>query len=92
MQCSDIPTQVTTAITCSCSLGRQGNHPEFSSVPMSLARTFNMMLGEIDFLTVYVYPWLSNSNSTHVGGGGRRSGFAASHGTAGNLTTPVVPR
>ncbi|KAF0307352.1 Transient receptor potential cation channel subfamily A member 1 [Amphibalanus amphitrite] len=37
----------------------QGNHPEFSSVPVALSRTFNMMLGEIDFLSVYVYPWLA---------------------------------
>lgn len=29
----------------------------FSTVPMSVMRTFAMMLGEIDFLGTYVYPY-----------------------------------
>ncbi|XP_063219628.1 transient receptor potential cation channel subfamily A member 1 isoform X1 [Bacillus rossius redtenbacheri] len=35
----------------------RGNHVSFSSVPMSLMRTFAMMLGEIDFLGTYVQPY-----------------------------------
>ncbi|XP_048509555.1 transient receptor potential cation channel subfamily A member 1 isoform X2 [Athalia rosae] len=35
----------------------KGNHISFSSVPMSLMRTFAMMLGEIDFLGTYVEPY-----------------------------------
>lgn len=34
----------------------QGGHVSFSTVPMSLMRTFSMMLGEIDFLGTYVHP------------------------------------
>ncbi|XP_037070285.1 transient receptor potential cation channel subfamily A member 1-like [Pollicipes pollicipes] len=62
-----------------------GNHPEFSSLPVAISRTFNMMLGEIDFLTVYVYPWLTPSpnnttsdSSAPVAGGGRRSSPSSS--------------
>jgi transient receptor potential cation channel subfamily A member 1 len=35
----------------------QGNHLSFSTIPMSLARTFTMMLGEIDFVGTYVQPY-----------------------------------
>lgn len=35
----------------------QGNHLAFSNVPISVMRTFAMMLGEIDFLGTYVYPY-----------------------------------
>lgn len=38
-------------------LRTQGNHISFSSIPMSLMRTFAMMLGEIDFLGTYVEPY-----------------------------------
>lgn len=34
----------------------RGGHVSFSGVPMSLMRTFSMMLGEIDFLGTYVHP------------------------------------
>ncbi|EDS35491.1 ANKTM1 [Culex quinquefasciatus] len=39
----------------------QANHQSFSSIPMSLMRTFSMMLGEMDFLGTYVQPYY-NSN------------------------------
>ncbi|CAB3379362.1 Hypothetical predicted protein [Cloeon dipterum] len=35
----------------------RGNHQAFESVPMSLMRTFAMMLGEIDFLNTYVHSY-----------------------------------
>lgn len=35
----------------------QGGHLSFSTVPMSLLRTFSMMLGEIDFLGTYIQPF-----------------------------------
>lgn len=38
----------------------QANHLSFSSIPMSLVRTFSMMLGEIDFLGTYVQPFYSS--------------------------------
>ncbi|XP_066908151.1 transient receptor potential cation channel subfamily A member 1 isoform X3 [Halyomorpha halys] len=34
----------------------RGGHISFSTIPMSLMRTFSMMLGEIDFLGTYVHP------------------------------------
>ncbi|CAH1391699.1 unnamed protein product [Nezara viridula] len=34
----------------------RGKHVSFSTIPMSLMRTFSMMLGEIDFLGTYVHP------------------------------------
>ncbi|XP_061382460.1 transient receptor potential cation channel subfamily A member 1 isoform X1 [Danaus plexippus] len=34
-----------------------GQHLSFSSIPMSLMRTFTMMLGEIDFVGTYVQPY-----------------------------------
>ncbi|XP_058459841.1 transient receptor potential cation channel subfamily A member 1 isoform X2 [Malaya genurostris] len=38
----------------------QANHLSFSSIPMSLMRTFSMMLGEIDFLGTYVQPFYNS--------------------------------
>ncbi|XP_077302598.1 transient receptor potential cation channel subfamily A member 1-like isoform X1 [Arctopsyche grandis] len=35
----------------------RGHHLSFSSIPMSLMRTFAMMLGEIDFVGTYVHPY-----------------------------------
>ncbi|CAG9824314.1 unnamed protein product [Phaedon cochleariae] len=35
----------------------RGEHLSFKTVPMSLIRTFSMMLGEIDFLGTYVKPY-----------------------------------
>ncbi|XP_052892549.1 transient receptor potential cation channel subfamily A member 1 [Anopheles moucheti] len=35
----------------------QVNHLSFSSIPMSLVRTFSMMLGEMDFVGTYVQPF-----------------------------------
>lgn len=32
----------------------QPNHLSFSNIPMSLLRTFSMMLGELDFVGTYV--------------------------------------
>ncbi|XP_076043693.1 transient receptor potential cation channel subfamily A member 1-like [Oratosquilla oratoria] len=43
-----------------------GNHLAFSTVPMSMVRTFSMMLGEIDFLNTYVYPLHNASNRNDV--------------------------
>ncbi|XP_060520037.1 transient receptor potential cation channel subfamily A member 1 isoform X2 [Cylas formicarius] len=41
----------------------RGDHLSFRSIPMSLIRTFSMMLGEIDFLGTYVKPYyLSNKD------------------------------
>lgn len=48
--------------------GRQGrlleipnaNHVSFSTIPMSLLRTFSMMLGEMDFVGTYVQPFYLN--------------------------------
>ncbi|XP_062543504.1 transient receptor potential cation channel subfamily A member 1 isoform X2 [Armigeres subalbatus] len=38
----------------------QVNHLSFSSIPMSLLRTFSMMLGEMDILGTYVQPFYQN--------------------------------
>lgn len=35
----------------------QGHHLSFNSIPMSLMRTFAMMLGELDFVGTYVQPY-----------------------------------
>ncbi|VEN45033.1 unnamed protein product [Callosobruchus maculatus] len=35
----------------------RGEHLSFKTIPMSLVRTFSMMLGEIDFLGTYVKPF-----------------------------------
>lgn len=41
----------------------QGGHLSFSNVPISLIRTFSMMLGEIDFLGTYVQPYYDENAS-----------------------------
>ncbi|XP_037907934.1 transient receptor potential cation channel subfamily A member 1-like isoform X1 [Hermetia illucens] len=38
----------------------QANHLSFSNIPMSLMRTFSMMLGELDFVGTYVNPFYNN--------------------------------
>lgn len=40
----------------------QGQHLSFSSIPMSLMRTFAMMLGEIDFVGTYVQPYYKSES------------------------------
>ncbi|PSN57930.1 Transient receptor potential cation channel subfamily A member 1 [Blattella germanica] len=40
----------------------RGNHLSFKNVPISLIRTFSMMLGEIDFLGTYVQPYYEPRN------------------------------
>lgn len=37
-------------------MSTSGNN-SFSSIPMSLMRTFSMMLGELDFVGTYVVPY-----------------------------------
>ena len=39
----------------------QGGHLSFSTVHMSVMHTFSMMLGEIDFLNIFVYPYFGHS-------------------------------
>lgn len=39
----------------------QANHLSFSTIPMSLMRTFSMMLGEMDFVNVFVTPMVHNN-------------------------------
>lgn len=39
---------------------QSANHLSFSSIPMSLLRTFSMMLGEMDFVGTYVQPFYTN--------------------------------
>ncbi|OXA64028.1 Transient receptor potential cation channel subfamily A member 1 [Folsomia candida] len=34
----------------------EANHKAFSEIPISLMRTFSMMLGDMDFLNTFVYP------------------------------------
>ncbi|XP_015600034.1 transient receptor potential cation channel subfamily A member 1 isoform X2 [Cephus cinctus] len=41
----------------------RGNHISFSTIPMSLMRTFAMMLGEIDFLGTYVEPYYHHDST-----------------------------
>ncbi|XP_042871223.1 transient receptor potential cation channel subfamily A member 1-like [Penaeus japonicus] len=38
-----------------------GGQLSFSNVPMSMLHTFSMMLGEVDFLTIFVYPFYQES-------------------------------
>ncbi|KAJ8954916.1 hypothetical protein NQ318_016856 [Aromia moschata] len=40
----------------------RGEHLSFKTIPMSLIRTFSMMLGEIDFLGTYVKPFYLNND------------------------------
>jgi len=35
----------------------QPNHLSFTTIPMSLVRTFSMMLGEMDFVGTFVQPF-----------------------------------
>lgn len=39
---------------------QSANHLSFSTIPMSLIRTFSMMLGEMDFVGTYVQPFYTN--------------------------------
>ncbi|XP_028170510.1 transient receptor potential cation channel subfamily A member 1, partial [Ostrinia furnacalis] len=41
----------------------KGHHLSFSTIPMSLMRTFAMMLGEIDFVGTYVQPYYNKSET-----------------------------
>ncbi|KAF2368431.1 Ankyrin repeat-containing domain [Trinorchestia longiramus] len=43
-----------------------GNHMAYSSVPISMLRTFSMMLGEIDFLNTFVYPFFNASAQPNI--------------------------
>lgn len=47
---------IPNAKACSGS-GMSANHLSFSTIPMSLVRTFSMMLGEMDFIGTYVQPF-----------------------------------
>jgi transient receptor potential cation channel subfamily A member 1 len=40
---------------------QQPNHLSFASIPMSLMRTFSMMLGEMDFVGTFIQPYHSNA-------------------------------
>lgn len=40
---------------------QQPNHLSFTSIPMSLIRTFSMMLGEMDFVGTFIQPFHSNA-------------------------------
>lgn len=42
----------------------QGGHLSFSNVPISLIRTFSMMLGEIDFLGTYIQPYYGENSDS----------------------------
>ncbi|CRK86167.1 CLUMA_CG000050, isoform A [Clunio marinus] len=39
----------------------QPNHLSFTSIPMSLMRTFSMMLGEMDFIGTFIQPYHANN-------------------------------
>lgn len=39
---------------------QSANHLSFSTIPMSLIRTFSMMLGEMDFVGTYVQPFYAH--------------------------------
>ncbi|XP_074035127.1 transient receptor potential cation channel A1 [Leptinotarsa decemlineata] len=41
----------------------KGEHLSFRTIPMSLIRTFSMMLGEIDFLGTYVRPYYMTNDA-----------------------------
>ncbi|CAH0547388.1 unnamed protein product [Brassicogethes aeneus] len=41
----------------------RGDHLSFKTIPMSLIRTFSMMLGEIDFLGTYVKPFYLDTDT-----------------------------
>ncbi|CAB3226223.1 unnamed protein product [Arctia plantaginis] len=42
----------------------KGHHLSFNSIPMSLMRTFAMMLGELDFVGTYVQPYYKPDTDT----------------------------
>ncbi|KAL4717669.1 hypothetical protein ACJJTC_000818 [Scirpophaga incertulas] len=44
----------------------KGQHLSFSSIPISLMRTFAMMLGEIDFVGTYVQPYYKSDTDIHL--------------------------
>lgn len=44
----------------------KGDHLSFKSIPMSLIRTFSMMLGEIDFFGTYVRPYYTSTPEESV--------------------------
>ncbi|XP_050360802.1 transient receptor potential cation channel subfamily A member 1 [Nymphalis io] len=43
-----------------------GQHLSFSTIPMSLIRTFAMMLGELDFVGTYVQPYYKSESETDL--------------------------
>nr|WUF06608.1 transient receptor potential cation channel subfamily A member 1 [Cacopsylla chinensis] len=45
----------------------RGDHLSFKTVPMSLLRTFTMMLGEIDFIGTYVQPYFREDVDDPIG-------------------------
>ncbi|KAE9527713.1 hypothetical protein AGLY_012786 [Aphis glycines] len=45
----------------------RGNHLSFSTIPMSLLRTFAMMLGEIDLLGTYIQPLYAEDDQEENG-------------------------
>ncbi|XP_071447160.1 transient receptor potential cation channel subfamily A member 1-like [Hetaerina americana] len=45
----------------------QGQHMSFSTIPLSLVRTFSMMLGEIDFLGTFVSPFINKKGNLKTG-------------------------
>ncbi|XP_026809342.1 transient receptor potential cation channel subfamily A member 1 isoform X1 [Rhopalosiphum maidis] len=45
----------------------RGNHLSFSTIPMSLLRTFAMMLGEIDLLGTYIQPLYAEDDDQENG-------------------------
>ncbi|XP_045509568.1 transient receptor potential cation channel subfamily A member 1 [Colias croceus] len=47
-------------------LALTGNHLSFGSIPMSLLRTFAMMLGEIDFVGTYVQPYYKSESEVFL--------------------------
>lgn len=40
----------------------QGHHVSFNSIPISLMRTFAMMLGELDFVGTYIQPYIKTED------------------------------
>ncbi|CAH2103609.1 unnamed protein product [Euphydryas editha] len=44
----------------------KGQHLSFSSIPMSLIRTFAMMLGELDFVGTYVQPYYKSETENNL--------------------------
>ncbi|XP_048488333.1 transient receptor potential cation channel subfamily A member 1 isoform X2 [Plutella xylostella] len=44
----------------------KGHHLSFNNIPLSLMRTFSMMLGEIDFVGAYVQPYYQNDSDKSI--------------------------